>query len=149
MVWNIRGAKLFYLLTLDNAKHGRYRVTVCYYFQVIKMLAVVVALFGVCWLPLHVFVLLMDFKPDLFPVSKESDVTILISAYYTVHWLAMSNSFVNPIIYSFLNETFRVGQDDIITRVWQVRYIGLQPAFNTGINCVLRLGVYIYIYIYI
>ena len=28
--------------------------------------------------------------------------------YYTVHWLAMSNSFVNPIIYGFLNDSFRV-----------------------------------------
>jgi len=33
----------------------------------------------------------------------------LINIYMTVHWLAMSNSFVNPLIYGFLNNEFRVG----------------------------------------
>ena len=33
--------------------------------QVIKMLVVVVVLFGICWLPLHVFILVIDFNPHL------------------------------------------------------------------------------------
>jgi len=40
-------------------------VYVCLVVQVIKMLVVVVALFGVCWLPLHAFMLVIDFNPQL------------------------------------------------------------------------------------
>ena len=29
------------------------------------MLVVVVVLFGICWLPLHVFILVIDFNPHL------------------------------------------------------------------------------------
>ena len=90
--------------------------------QTIKMLVVVVALFGVCWLPLHLFTLVLDFYPDLMkkPGSKSpltggggdpkrvDERRILVLFYYAVHWLAMSNSFVNPIVYGFFNDNFRV-----------------------------------------
>ncbi|KAK2145260.1 hypothetical protein NP493_3991g00002 [Ridgeia piscesae] len=71
------------------------------------MLAVVVLLFGLCWLPLHVFILLIDFHPELIIYSTPEQEKFFIAIYYCVHWLAMSNSFVNPIVYGFLNESFR------------------------------------------
>ena len=76
--------------------------------QVIKMLVIVVLLFGLCWLPLHVFILVIDFNPELTNYSSTEQEKFFIAVYYSVHWLAMSNSFVNPIIYGFLNDSFRV-----------------------------------------
>ena len=69
------------------------------------MLVVVVLLFGICWLPLHVFILALDFHPQIAMAVNPQD---LIALFYSVHWLAMSNSFVNPIIYGFLHNSFRV-----------------------------------------
>ncbi|KAL3876568.1 hypothetical protein ACJMK2_034405 [Sinanodonta woodiana] len=68
--------------------------------KIVKMLATVVALFALCWLPLHTFFLVYHFNPGL-----KSDH--LNTAYFFVHWIAMSNCFVNPIIYGSLNDNFR------------------------------------------
>ena len=76
--------------------------------QVIKMLIVVVTLFAICWLPLHAFILLIDFRPDLTDYQTVSQKHFFVIVYSAVHWLAMSNSFVNPIIYGFLHDSFRV-----------------------------------------
>ncbi|XP_060583527.1 substance-K receptor-like isoform X4 [Ruditapes philippinarum] len=77
--------------------------------KVVKMLIIVVAMFGICWFPLHLFILLLDFRPELFKtVSMETLTTLFI----IFHWLAMSNSFANPIIYGFTNESFRA---DLVT----------------------------------
>lgn len=77
-------------------------VCMCMHVQTVHMLMTIVALFALCWLPLHVFTLTMDFAPQLHEASS------MVTAYYAVHWLAMSNSFMNPIIYGFLNDCFRV-----------------------------------------
>ncbi|KAL4239857.1 hypothetical protein ACF0H5_000657 [Mactra antiquata] len=77
--------------------------------KVVKMLIIVVAMFGICWLPIHLFALLYDFKPEVFGQFSHSTLT---SIYIAVHWLAMSNSFANPLIYGFTNESFRA---DLIT----------------------------------
>lgn len=73
------------------------------------MLVIVVTMFGLCWLPLHVFTLVIDFQPEVLNYEKESaDEKLMLGIYLGVHWLAMSNSFANPIIYSFTNDNFRV-----------------------------------------
>ncbi|XP_062607908.1 substance-K receptor-like [Saccostrea cucullata] len=74
--------------------------------KVVKMLVIVVTIFGVCWLPLHVFTLVRDFHPSTYHDRLE------LGLYLGVHWLAMSNSFANPIIYSFTNDSFRA---DLLT----------------------------------
>jgi len=76
------------------------------------MLVVVVALFAVCWLPLHGFMLVIDFNPHLTDYKTSAQRRFFYALYYCVHWLAMSNSFVNPIIYGFLNDCFRVSRLD-------------------------------------
>lgn len=72
--------------------------------QVVKMLIVVVAMFGICWMPLHILNVILNFRPEL---SSRADDTIA-AIYISAHWLAMANSFANPIIYSFTNSIFRV-----------------------------------------
>jgi len=76
--------------------------------QVIKMLVVVVTVFAICWLPLHAFILLIDFRPELTEYETTSQKHFFVVVYSAVHWLAMSNSCVNPIIYGFLHDSFRV-----------------------------------------
>lgn len=73
--------------------------------QVVKMLMTMSVLFTLCWMPLHIFFLIMDYT-KLFDSVTQRDLTII---YLCVNWLAMSNSFQNPIIYGFLNDNFRVG----------------------------------------
>ncbi|ESO82289.1 hypothetical protein LOTGIDRAFT_146619, partial [Lottia gigantea] len=76
--------------------------------QVVKMLIIIILMFGLCWLPLHTFFLVIDFNPELLNYKTTAQEEMFTAIYYCVHWLAMSNSFANPIIYGFLNESFRV-----------------------------------------
>ncbi|RTG87050.1 uncharacterized protein DC041_0011947 [Schistosoma bovis] len=68
------------------------------------MLAFIVAMFGICWLPSHLFFLLQDFSP-LFRNMPENTTRLV---YGMCHGIAMSNSFVNPIIYLIMSKSFRV-----------------------------------------
>ncbi|CAI9718602.1 substance-K receptor-like [Octopus vulgaris] len=82
--------------------------------KVIKTLVIVVTIFVLCWLPLHVFFLVLDFQPALANMSNQT----LTSIYLGVHWLAMSNSFANPIIYGFTNESFRADLVNLCVKIF-------------------------------
>ncbi|XP_035671615.1 QRFP-like peptide receptor [Branchiostoma floridae] len=71
--------------------------------KTIKMLCIVVLMFAICWLPIHLFTLILDFKAELIIGNKYMALVL----YFSAHWLAMSNSFMNPIVYSFMNDKFR------------------------------------------
>ncbi|XP_067289215.1 neuropeptide FF receptor 1 like 3 [Pseudorasbora parva] len=73
--------------------------------RVIKMLILVALLFMLSWLPLWTLMLLTDYaRPD------EDNLELLTSYIFPLsHWLAFSNSSVNPIIYGYFNENFKRG----------------------------------------
>ncbi|XP_016316068.1 neuropeptide FF receptor 1-like [Sinocyclocheilus anshuiensis] len=73
--------------------------------RVIKMLIVVALLFMLSWLPLWTLMLLTDYaRPD------EDNLELLTSYIFPLsHWLAFSNSSVNPFIYGYFNENFKRG----------------------------------------
>ncbi|XP_053331885.1 neuropeptide FF receptor 1 like 3 [Clarias gariepinus] len=73
--------------------------------KVIKMLIVVALLFMLSWLPLWTLMLLTDYA------RPEGDQLDLLTGYIfpLSHWLAFSNSSVNPIIYGYYNKNFRQG----------------------------------------
>eukprot|EP00914_Ancora_sagittata_P000290 GHVO01000807.1.p1 GENE.GHVO01000807.1~~GHVO01000807.1.p1 ORF type:complete len:387 (+),score=24.43 GHVO01000807.1:235-1395(+) len=71
--------------------------------RVVKMMIVVVLIFGVCWLPQNILILLS------LTVDGLTQRTYLQHIYMIVYWVAMSNSMYNPIIYCWMNQRFRKG----------------------------------------
>ncbi|XP_059219982.1 RYamide receptor isoform X2 [Stomoxys calcitrans] len=78
--------------------------------KMIKMMVTVVIVFTMCWLPFNILSLLLN----------DEEVRMwgaLPYAWFAVHWLAMSHSCYNPIIYCYMNARFRGGFLQIIYRV--------------------------------
>lgn len=63
-----------------------------------KTIAIVIGAFVVCWMPFFVIVTLYAFEPNY---------DVKIEAYKAIKWLEYLNSFLNPIIYTCLNRTYR------------------------------------------
>ncbi|RUS91012.1 hypothetical protein EGW08_001229, partial [Elysia chlorotica] len=69
--------------------------------RLVKMIIIVVVIYAVCWLPLHVITVVGDHNPDIYSLPHMNVVWLC------AHWLAMSHSCYNPIVYFSLNTTFR------------------------------------------
>ncbi|XP_060077763.1 RYamide receptor-like [Ylistrum balloti] len=69
--------------------------------KTIKMIFVVIVAYLLSWLPLHVITILGDLDQSIF------DVNYMHMTWLTAHWLAFSNSGVNPVIYFWMNAKFR------------------------------------------
>jgi tachykinin-like receptor len=65
--------------------------------QVVKRMIVVVSIFAVCWLPFHVYFIVMSYAPHL------NNTDYIQEVFLAFYWLAMSNSMYNPIIYCWMN----------------------------------------------
>ncbi|XP_070808206.1 G-protein coupled receptor 83 [Pituophis catenifer annectens] len=63
----------------------------------LRMLMVVVMVFGVCWFPLNCYLILMSSQT----IDRNNGL------YFAFHWFAMSSACYNPFIYCWLNEGFR------------------------------------------
>lgn len=69
----------------------------------VKMIIVVVVIYAVCWLPLHAITLAGDMDPEIYNQPYMNIVWLC------AHWLAMSHSCYNPIVYFKMNTKFRAG----------------------------------------
>ncbi|XP_073993519.1 tachykinin-like peptides receptor 86C isoform X2 [Rhodnius prolixus] len=78
---------------LDNIKSKR---------KVVRMFITVISIFTICWLPYHGYFIYVFHHES---VAVSSYVPHLYLSFY---WLAMSNAMVNPIIYYWMNNRFRV-----------------------------------------
>ncbi|KAK3096150.1 hypothetical protein FSP39_023786 [Pinctada imbricata] len=67
----------------------------------IKLLVAVVVVFAVCWMPLNLYHLLTDLYPDptVFPYDT--------NAFFVCQWIAISSACINPILYCYINPSFR------------------------------------------
>ena len=67
--------------------------------HVARMLIIVAVLFAICWMPYHILTLYIDFL-------KQADQSALKTLPFTI-LLGHSNSAVNPVLYCFMNKSFR------------------------------------------
>ncbi|XP_074601757.1 RYamide receptor-like isoform X2 [Brevipalpus obovatus] len=100
------GWKMLHHTTPGNANTARDIAQFEAKMKVVKMLAVVVVLFILCWLPLHIFNVLYWFDAPIFPPT-DSGRRWQNAIFFLCHWLAMANSFLNPIVYCFMSDNFR------------------------------------------
>ncbi|XP_060697785.1 prolactin-releasing peptide receptor-like [Hemiscyllium ocellatum] len=66
-----------------------------------RLLVLVVAVFGLCWLPLHLFNMIKEIDFDLIDKQYFNLIQLLC------HWLAMSSACYNAFIYAWLHHSFR------------------------------------------
>ncbi|XP_076846450.1 neuropeptide Y receptor Y8b [Brachyhypopomus gauderio] len=85
------------------------------------MLATIVAVFAVCWLPLTVFNAIFDWHHQALPLCHD----VVFSA---CHLAAMVSTFVNPIIYGFLNSNF---QKELKGLLYQCRCWGAPESYES------------------
>ncbi|XP_052069285.1 tachykinin-like peptides receptor 99D [Mytilus californianus] len=70
--------------------------------RVVKMMVMVIIIFGICWLPYHLYFVLVS-------TTNITRMKYIQEFYLVIYWLAMSNSMYNPIIYCWMNAKFRQG----------------------------------------
>ncbi|CAG0879121.1 unnamed protein product [Darwinula stevensoni] len=71
--------------------------------KVVKMMIFIVLAFAICWLPYHVYFIVISVDPGI------NDLPYIQELYLAIYWLAMSNSMYNPMIYCWRNQRFRRG----------------------------------------
>ncbi|XP_004529763.1 allatostatin-A receptor-like isoform X2 [Ceratitis capitata] len=76
----------------EESRKGKRRVT--------RMVVVVVLAFAICWLPIHLILVMKAL--EWYPATHTSVISQIIS-----HVLAYMNSCINPILYAFLSDNFR------------------------------------------
>ncbi|XP_006625365.2 prolactin releasing hormone receptor 2a [Lepisosteus oculatus] len=69
--------------------------------KIFRLVTLVVAAFGICWLPIHVFNVLRDIDINL--IDKHYFLLIQLLC----HWCAMSSACCNPFLYAWLHDRFR------------------------------------------
>ncbi|XP_048369443.1 prolactin-releasing peptide receptor-like [Sphaerodactylus townsendi] len=77
--------------------------------KIFRLLVLVVAAFGVCWLPIHVFNIIRDIDINL--INKDYFLLIQLLC----HWFAMSSSCCNPFLYAWLHDRFRSELKEMFT----------------------------------
>ncbi|XP_061171809.1 G-protein coupled receptor 83-like [Saccostrea echinata] len=69
--------------------------------KTIKLLVAVVIVFTVCWAPINFYHLLTDLHPNRIAFKYSS------AAFFVCHWIAIASSCINPILYCWMNQSFR------------------------------------------
>lgn len=68
--------------------------------RITRLVVVVVAVFVVCWTPIHIFILVKA-------LVKVPETTAIMAAYFFCVALGYTNSSLNPVLYAFLDENFK------------------------------------------
>ncbi|KAJ8022308.1 RYamide receptor [Holothuria leucospilota] len=103
-----------------NADHNRDLTVTRNKKKTIKMLISIVVLFAVCLMPMQLYHFIGMLHSSSLTANSER---MLFFFYYTSHWLGMIHSGINPIIYGFMNENFRVSSVSSIDGVLLVHAV--------------------------
>lgn len=68
--------------------------------RITRLVVVVVAVFVVCWTPIHIFILVKA-------LVSVPETTTVMAAYFFCVALGYTNSSLNPVLYAFLHENFK------------------------------------------
>uniref|UniRef100_A0A3P9CPU1 Opioid receptor kappa 1 n=1 Tax=Maylandia zebra TaxID=106582 RepID=A0A3P9CPU1_9CICH len=68
--------------------------------RITRLVVVVVAVFVVCWTPIHIFILVKA-------LVTVPETTAIMAAYFFCVALGYTNSSLNPVLYAFLDENFK------------------------------------------
>ena len=68
--------------------------------RITRLVVVVVAVFVVCWTPIHIFILVKA-------LVSVPETTTIMAAYYFCVAMGYTNSSLNPVLYAFLDENFK------------------------------------------
>lgn len=68
--------------------------------RITRLVVVVVAVFVVCWTPIHIFILVKA-------LVSVPETTAIMAAYFFCVALGYTNSSLNPVLYAFLDENFK------------------------------------------
>ncbi|XP_061876838.1 delta-type opioid receptor-like [Entelurus aequoreus] len=68
--------------------------------RITRLVVVVVAVFVVCWTPIHIFILVKA-------LVRVPETTAIMAAYFFCVALGYTNSSLNPVLYAFLDENFK------------------------------------------
>ncbi|KAK6169378.1 hypothetical protein SNE40_020444 [Patella caerulea] len=90
--------------------------------KMIRMMITVVVSYALCWLPIHTVTLIGDQHPAIYNLPMMPVLWMLF------HWLAMSNSCYNPIIYIWMSPKFRTGLKLSIQRCTRRRSLQQRPS---------------------
>ncbi|XP_014217365.1 RYamide receptor, partial [Copidosoma floridanum] len=80
--------------------------------KMIQMMLAVVLVFSLCWLPFNILNYLMDKN-----IGGIMHWDGLSYTWVVLHWLSMSHSCYNPIIYCWMNARFRAGFQAVLLRL--------------------------------
>lgn len=90
------------------------------------LLISIAAIFGICWLPLNLFLL----YTDAMEIRKSENLLIV---YAICHLIAMSSACANPLLYGYLNENFRKEFKELLCCSRNTNNVNLN-ATNLGSN---------------
>ncbi|CAG2168460.1 unnamed protein product, partial [Oppiella nova] len=76
--------------------------------KAVKISSVIVILFIVFWLPIQLYNLIIWYNPFLIIRALNYNMDAYIALFFVCHWISSAHSFVNPIIYGFMSDNFRV-----------------------------------------
>ncbi|KAK3588944.1 hypothetical protein CHS0354_043111 [Potamilus streckersoni] len=101
------------------------------YFDTVKMMMAVILAYAVCWLPLHILTLVGDLNPDIF------NQVYMHTIWLFSHLLAVFNSTINPLVYFWMDSTYRCGLGYCARKLLGTRTINSQwkvtfPATNSS-----------------